>query len=122
MNAAAAGDEVMIYKKNLHIKSGLEINRNLKISCKHPNTTVTISYGQTILQVGDDELHRIESQPKFIVSIDGLAMKQQGFEAADVPYCLRVSAGAELQLTWCQGGTSQKSALQSFYIGNLVRS
>jgi len=101
VDAAAAGDEVIIYNKNIHIKSGLKINRHLKISCRYPDTTVTIGYGQTILQVGDDELHRIERQPKSLVSIDGLAMKQYGFEAADVPYCLRVSAGAELQLTNC---------------------
>jgi hypothetical protein len=102
VDAAADGDEVVIHKKNVNLKYGLTINRNLKISCKHAETAVAIQYGQTVLQVGDDELHRVEAQEKFVVHVVGLKMRQFGFEAAEVPYCVRVSANAELHLEGCQ--------------------
>ena len=102
VDAAADGDEVVIHKKSLNLKYGLTINRNLKISCKHAETVVAIQYGQTVLQVGDDELHRVEAQEKFVVHVVGLKMRQFGFEAAEMPYCVRVSANAELRLESCQ--------------------
>ena len=51
VNAAAAGDEVIIYDKKVHLKHGLLIDRELQISCRHPGTIVDIAYGQTLLQV-----------------------------------------------------------------------
>ena len=51
VNAAAAGDEVIIYDKKVHLKHGLLIDRELQISCRHPGTIVDIGYGQTLLQV-----------------------------------------------------------------------
>ena len=54
------------------------------------------------MQIGDDELHRIEPQERFTVTIVDVRMKQFGFEAAELPYCVRVSANSELQLKNCQ--------------------
>lgn len=51
VNAAAAGDEVIICDKKVHLKHGLLIDRELQISCRHPGTIVDIGYGQTLLQV-----------------------------------------------------------------------
>ena len=102
VNAAASGDEVILHKKHVNLKSGLMINRNLKISSKHADAVIEIKYGQTILQIGDDELHRIEPQERFTVTVVDVKMKQFGFEAAEVPYCVRVSANSELHLSNCQ--------------------
>ena len=102
VDAAAAGDEVIVHKKTIHLKGGLLINRNLTVSCHKPDTVITIGYGQTIIQVGDDELHRLEPQDQFTVTISGLTMKQSGFEAAELPYTVRVSANAKLHLKHCQ--------------------
>ena len=76
VDAAAAGDEVIIQKKNVHLKSGLVIDRKLTISCSKPDTVVNIGYGQAILQIGDDELQRLEPQQKFVVTVNGVKFKQ----------------------------------------------
>jgi hypothetical protein len=101
VDAAAAGDEIFIVKKFVHLKHGLEVDRELTISANE-GTLVDIGYGQTLLQVGNDELHRTEPQDRFIVTVSGVKMRQEGFEAAEVPYCVRVSANAELRLKNCE--------------------
>ena len=101
VNAAAAGDEVTIVKKHIHLKHGLEVDRELTITGEE-GTVITIGYGQTLLQVGNDELHRLEPQARFVVTIKGVKMRQDGFEAAEVPYCVRVSANGELRAQDCE--------------------
>ena len=43
----------------------------------------------------------MEPQPRFTVVVRGLTMVQSGFEAAENPVCVRVSANAELQMVNC---------------------